>query len=252
MPLVLKNPHSVLAVLETRPNDVLKVTVPPKASNEFWEKIAKQAKDLRIPVTSSSSSSAQKGPRPARGAPQEESSRMGSAEATVREKSPLSSEEIFKGAKDRAGGMGLWLALDCLQDPHNVGAVFRAAAFFGVQGILMTQERSAPLTSTVYDVASGGVEYVPFALQTNLQQGFEIAKKAGLWILGTSEHAHDDVKTVSRDRPWLLVLGNEEKGMRRLTEETCDVLCKVSGIGKVTSLNVSVAAGVLISRLTGK
>ncbi|MEO5971063.1 MAG: 23S rRNA (guanosine(2251)-2'-O)-methyltransferase RlmB [Bdellovibrionia bacterium] len=259
MPLVLKNPHSVLAVLETRPQDVLQVTVPPKASNEFWEKVARQAKDLRIPVVSSGQKGApqkggpQKGPRPVvRGAPQEESTRMGSAEASVRERSPLSSEEIFKGARDRAGGTGLWLALDCLQDPHNVGAVFRAAAFFGVQGIIMTQERSAPLTSTVYDVASGGVEYIPFAAQTNLQQGFEIAKEAGLWILGTSEHAHDDIKTVSRDRPWLLVLGNEEKGMRRLTEETCDVLCKVSGVGKVTSLNVSVAAGILISRLTGK
>jgi 23S rRNA (guanosine2251-2'-O)-methyltransferase len=256
MPLVLRNPHSVLAVLETRPQDVLQVTVPSKASNEFWEKVAKQAKDLRIPVNSSSSSSVQKGPqkgpRPARGAPQEESSRMGTAEASIRERSPLSSEEIFKSAKVRANGAGLWLALDCLQDPHNVGAVFRAAAFFGVQGILMTQERSAPLTSTVYDVASGGVEYVPFALQTNLQQGFEIAKEAGLWILGTSEHANDDLKSISRDRPWLLVLGNEEKGMRRLTEETCDVLCKVSGVGQVTSLNVSVAAGIMISHLTGK
>jgi len=250
MPLVLRNPHSVLAVLETRPQDVLKITVPPKASNEYWEKIARQAKDLRIPV--SSAVSASKGPRPARGAPQEESSRMGVAEASVRDKSPLSCEEIFRDAKGRGGGTGLWLALDCLQDPHNVGAVFRAAAFFGVQGIIMTQERSAPLTSTVYEVASGGVEYIPFALQTNLQQGFEIAKEAGLWILGTSEHAHDDIQKVSRDRPWLLVLGNEEKGMRRLTEETCDVLCKVSGIGKVTSLNVSVAAGILISRLTGK
>lgn len=252
MSLVLKNPHSVLAVLETRPKDVIQVTLPAKASNEFWERVARQAKDLRIPVLSPGGSTGPKGPRPARGGPQEESTRMGGAEATVRERSPVSGEELFKGAKERSDGKGLWLALDCLQDPHNVGAIFRAAAFFGVQGILMTQERSAPLTGTVYDVASGGVEYVPFVLQTNLQQGFEAAKDAGLWILGTSEHAHDDITTITRDRPWLLVLGNEEKGMRRLTEETCDVLCKVSGVGKVTSLNVSVAAGVMISRLAGK
>ena len=104
---------------------------------------------------------------------------------------------------------------------------FRAAAFFGAQGILLTQERSAPLSAVVYDVASGGLEYVPFTLQINLQRAFEIAKDAGLWILGTSEHAKDGVDSIERDRPWLLVLGNEEKGMRRLTEESCDVLCKI-------------------------
>jgi 23S rRNA (guanosine2251-2'-O)-methyltransferase len=174
---------------------------------------------------------------------------MGMAEAVVRERSPLAVEQLFQNAASRANGKGLWLALDSLQDPHNVGAIFRAAAFFGVQGIILTQDRSAPMTSTVYDVASGGLEYVPFAMPSNLQNAFEIAKKAGVWILGTSEHAHDDLNSIQRDRPWLLVLGNEEKGMRRLTEESCDLLCKVSGQGKVTSLNVSVAAGIMISRL---
>ncbi|MGZ3699360.1 MAG: TrmH family RNA methyltransferase, partial [Bdellovibrionota bacterium] len=96
-----------------------------------------------------------------------------------------------------------------------------------------------------------GVETVPFTLQTNLQRAFEIAKDAGLWILGTSEHANDDLAKIERDRPWLLVLGNEEKGLRRLTEERCDVLCKITPKGAVTSLNVSVAAGIFISRLSG-
>jgi 23S rRNA (guanosine2251-2'-O)-methyltransferase len=252
MSLVLKNPHSVLAVLETRPQDVLQIVLPQKGSHEFWEKVARVAKEKRIPVVTSSSSKG-KGPRVGmRGGSSEESAaaaRMGTAEATVRERVPVSTEELFRDAKSKVKGLGLWLALDCLQDPHNVGAIFRAAAFFGVQGVLMTQERSAPLSGTVYDVACGGIEYVPFAVQTNLQQGFEIARDQGVWILGSSEHAHDDLATVSRDRPWLLVLGNEEKGMRRLTEESCDVLCKISAHGRVTSLNVSVASGIMISRL---
>jgi 23S rRNA (guanosine2251-2'-O)-methyltransferase len=122
-----------------------------------------------------------------------------------------------------------------------------------VQGILMTQERSAPMSDTVYDVASGGVEEVPFTIQPNLQRGFEVAKEAGLWILGTSEHAKEDLVKVERDRPWLLVLGNEEKGMRRLTEETCDVLCGIQALGQgVTSLNVSVAAGIAIAQLSSR
>jgi 23S rRNA (guanosine2251-2'-O)-methyltransferase len=84
----------------------------------------------------------------------------------------------------------------------------------------------------------------------NLQRGFEVAREAGLWILGASEHAKEDVSKIERDRPWLLVLGNEEKGMRRLTEESCDVLCGIKPKSRgVTSLNVSVAAGILMSRL---
>ena len=90
---------------------------------------------------------------------------------------------------------------------------------------------------------------MPFTLQTNLQRAFENAKDAGLWILGTSEHAKDDLSKSSAIARGS-VLGNEEKGMRRLTEETCDVLCKISARGEgVTSLNVSVAAGILISAL---
>ena len=176
---------------------------------------------------------------------------MGKAEALVKEKTPISPEELFRGAPQRKGGKGLWLALDCLQDPHNVGAIFRAAAFFAVEGILITQERSAPLSAAAYDVASGGLEYVPFSVVTNLQRAFEIAKEAGLWnLLGSSEHASEGLNSIQPDRPWLLVVGNEERGLRRLTEESCDVMCRVAGSGKVTSLNVSVATGILIQRLT--
>jgi 23S rRNA (guanosine2251-2'-O)-methyltransferase len=145
---------------------------------------------------------------------------------------------------------GLWLAFDQLQDPHNVGSIFRTAAFFGVRGIIMTQDRSAALTSTVYDVSSGGVEDVPFAVVPNLQRAFEVSKDHDLWILGTSEHAKQSWNTVPKDRNWLLVMGNEEKGMRRLTAETCDMVCQIPPSGNgVSSLNVSVAAGILISKL---
>jgi 23S rRNA (guanosine2251-2'-O)-methyltransferase len=144
----------------------------------------------------------------------------------------------------------LWLALDNLQDPHNVGAIFRTAAFFGVQGIVLTKDRSAPLTATAYDVAAGGLEHVPFSLVPNLARAIADAKQAGVWVLGTSEHATEDVAQVDRERPWLLVVGNEEKGMRRLTAAHCDAICRITPRGAVTSLNVSVATGVLIAELT--
>ena len=282
MSLRLRNPHSVLAALKKRPQDVSEIILPAQAlqkaqskgeaqapadPGDAWAQVAQLAQKHRIPVrqnaqTSKSTASpdarskaphkgkpSSKSPPSSPSSSKEEGGRVGAAEAGVKERKSLSVEELFKGARERKEGKGLWLALDCLQDPHNVGAIFRTAAFFGVEGILLTQERSAPLSSTVYDVASGGMEYVPFTLQINLQRAFEVAKEAGLWILGTSEHAKDDLSAIQRDRPWLLVLGNEEKGLRRLTEESCDLLCQIRPKGGVGSLNVSVAAGIAISRL---
>lgn len=248
MPIQIHNPHSALAALTTRPGDVSEVVIPPQGGkDDAWARVAELARQKRVSVQTSGRGSVAKGQGPRR--PGESDGRTSAAHISVKEREGISAEELFSGAKERRGGHGLWIALDSLTDPHNVGAIFRAAAFFGVEGILLTEERSAPLTGTVYDVSCGGVEYVPFTLQTNLQRAFEIAKAAGLWILGTSEHANDDLASIEKDRPWLLVLGNEERGMRRLTEETCDVLCKIPAVGKVTSLNVSVAAGILISTL---
>jgi len=145
---------------------------------------------------------------------------------------------------------GLWLALDTVQDPQNVGAIFRTAAFFNARGIIITTDRSAPLSGTAFDVASGGIEYVPFSLVTNLSRTLDQAQEAGLWILGTSEHAEQELHTIKPDRPWLLVLGNEETGLRRLTRDKCDSLCRIRAKGAVTSLNVSAASALCISHLS--
>lgn len=241
MPLMVRNPHSVLAAVKTRAQDVLEIALPDRmAPNDVWGQAASLAQEKGVRRTKA---------RPPI-SPNHGGGRESAAHALIKESTGVPVEELFSNARKRAQGKGLWLALDGLQDPHNVGAIFRTAAFFGIQGVLLTQERSASLTSIVYDVASGGIEYTPFTLQTNLQRAFEIAKDQGLWILGATEHAHDSVQSIQPDRPWLLVLGNEEKGMRRLTEESCDLLCKIPSIGKVGSLNVSVAAGILMSWLS--
>ena len=130
-----------------------------------------------------------------------------------------------EGAVD--GSRGVWLALDSIQDPRNVGAIFRSAAFFGVRGVVMGEDRSASLTSVTYDTASGGLETVPFALETNLRRTLEVAKDVGLWVLGTADGAADSIADVPRDRDWLVVVGNEERGLRRLTLEACDAICAI-------------------------
>lgn len=246
--LQIHNPHSALAALKHRPKAVKRIAVANAAalSGTAWDQVVNQARALKIPVEAGAKKPVEDRP----GSNPKSEGRTSAASAFIEEAQGVSLEELFSSGADEPEG--LWIALDSLQDPHNVGAIFRTAAFFGVRGIILTQERSAPMSATVYDVASGGVENVPFTMQTNLQRAFEVAKDAGLWVLGTSEHATEGLDTVARDRKWLLVLGNEEKGMRRLTEERCDVLCAIKPRGGdegVTSLNVSVAAGVLISRL---
>ncbi len=293
--LFLKNPHSVLAALQTRPHDVLELHLPPKllasavhskrggvgqeknegegSSSELgpWVKVMQAARPLKIPLQASESAlaagglknplgrrAAQAGRRSEGGSGSfahspPESGRGGGSGAKVRPKPSLSIEEFFAARPSELGGrFGTWLALDRLQDPQNIGALFRSAAFFGVRGVILTQDHSAAMTAAVYDVAAGGVEWVPHTLQVNLARALEMAKKAGLWIMGATEHAPQSFGSVPRDRAWLLILGNEEKGMRRLTEESCDSLVQITGqgSGSVSSLNVSVAGAVLMQWLT--
>lgn len=294
--LKIKNPHSILAALLTRPRDVLDITLPKESSDPVWEEIAAFADANRIKVLSgpaeprdggaggrderskskssgispkqSSQKAAGKGrsfQQPAREMMRKEAAPFGRESAhgaTLRPRASLSVEEVFGPAKRKneedVNQYGVWLALDTLQDPQNVGAIFRAASFFGVKGIILTNERSAPMTSAVYDVSAGGVEYVPFCQTINLQRAFEKAKDSDLWILGTSEHAKDSLANTKLDRNWLVVLGNEEKGLRRLTEEACDMMVTIPGAHGgdakkgVTSLNVSVANGILLSHFLMK
>ncbi|MCA9027780.1 MAG: RNA methyltransferase [Planctomycetaceae bacterium] len=238
--LHLRNPHSVLAAIKSRPQDVSVVRIGMKSVDTAWRKVAQAAEShgIRVEVQR---------PKPPTGKRKSDGDgRTGAGEADVKPKTDASIRELFGDVANN----GLWIAFDHLQDPHNVGAIFRTAAFFGVKGILMTKDHSAPLTATVYDVAAGGLESVPFSIQSNLSRSLQIAKDAGLWVLGTSEHAEKDVSDVPHDRPWLLVVGNEQKGLRQLTTKNCDDVCRLTPQGNVTSLNVSVATGILIASLT--
>ena len=249
MGLRLKNPHSILAALEARPQDVIELRLPRKGGTDAWDGVRELAEAHHIPLKQGRPE--QRKERRRRGGREqpEKTGREGAGEALVRELPGVPLGELFENASDRAGGHGLWLGLDCIQDPHNLGAIIRTAAFFGVQGLLMTADRAAPLSAVAYDVAAGGVEHVPFSIQVNLARSLDVAKEAGLWILGSSEHARDDVSQIPRERPWLLAIGNENKGLRRLTIERCDQVCRITPRGSIGSLNASVAAGILIASL---
>jgi 23S rRNA (guanosine2251-2'-O)-methyltransferase len=249
MSLILRNPHSVFLALEKRPEDVREILLPGGKAQGAWQEVVRIAEKKKIPIRAQSlrRDKSSKG-RERTGF---KDGRLGETQpsALVVPKTGVPLGDLWGNKDLKVSDRGLWLALDSIQDPHNVGAIFRAAAFFGVKGIILPEDRACSLTSTVYDVACGGVETVPFSIQTNLVRSLQDAKEAGLWTLGSSEHADTDLATIEPDRPWVLVLGNEESGARRLVLENCDMVCQISPKGSVTSLNVSVAAGIFISKL---
>jgi len=138
------------------------------------------------------------------------------------------------------------LVLDGVTDPHNLGACLRSADAAGVQAVIVPKDNSVSLTPTVQKVASGAAETVPLIVVTNLSRTLKQLQEKGLWIVGTAGEAGSLVYQADLNGPLAIVMGAEEKGLRRLTREHCDVLVKLPMAGAVSSLNVSVAAGICL------
>jgi 23S rRNA (guanosine2251-2'-O)-methyltransferase len=138
------------------------------------------------------------------------------------------------------------LVLDGVQDPHNLGACLRTADAAGVQAVIVPRDRAAGVTPVVRKVASGAAETVPVFTVTNLARSLRVLKDSGVWICGASDDADKTLYDTDLRGPLALVLGGEGKGLRRLTRELCDFLVAIPMAGRVESLNVSVAAGVLL------
>ncbi|MEZ6063310.1 MAG: RNA methyltransferase [Planctomycetaceae bacterium] len=242
--LELRNPHSILAALKQRPSAVRSIRISAQHPSDVWAEVAEVAKRCGVPV------SAGRTEGPGVGRQRRGTERTGAGSANVEPPSPIPLSNLLQ-RRNGEHSHGIWLALDQIQDPQNVGALFRLAGFFNVRGILMTRDRSASVNATVCDVSAGGAEYVPFSVVSNLAQAMKKAQEHDIWLLGTSEHAASSIRQVSRDRNWMLVLGNEGDGIRRLTRENCDVLCSLPPSGPIGSLNVATAAAACLAILTG-
>ncbi len=140
----------------------------------------------------------------------------------------------------------LLLVLDCVQDPHNLGACLRTADAAGVTAVIIPKDKSAPITETVVRVSCGGAENVPIVRVTNLARCMDKLKKLGVWFVGTADEATQNIYDVDLKGPIAIVMGAEGAGMRRLTQDSCDFLVRIPMAGKVECLNVSVATGVCL------
>jgi len=140
----------------------------------------------------------------------------------------------------------LLLVLDGVTDAHNLGACLRTADGAGAHGVIIPRDRAAAVDAVVRKVAAGAAEFVPVATVTNLARTLDLLKERGIWVAGTDGEAPQSLYAADLDRPLALVLGAEGSGMRRLTREKCDFLMSIPMAGRMESLNVSVAAGVVL------
>jgi len=138
------------------------------------------------------------------------------------------------------------MILDSIQDTHNVGAILRTAECGGVNGIIVTKHDSAPINATVVKTSAGATEHVKIAKVNNLANTIEILKENGFWLVGSSLENSRPYTEIDYSVPIALIVGNEEKGIRKLTADKCDFLVQIPMTGKLQSLNVSVATGILL------
>lgn len=153
---------------------------------------------------------------------------------------------VQNAQKHNDGSPPLLLVLDGVQDPHNLGACFRSAAAFGVHALIVPKDKSVGLTPIVAKVACGGIENVPFVQVVNLTRTLNTLKDLGIWVFGADMEAQMSLSQTDLSGPVALVLGSEGSGLRRLTREHCDNLIKIPMRSAMSSLNVSVAAGICL------
>lgn len=153
---------------------------------------------------------------------------------------------LLKNIQNKKDGPAILIMLDQIHDPRNLGAILRTANATRTDGVLIPKNNAAEITAAVHKAAAGSTEWTPITKVTNLSQTIEKLKSVGVWIAGTAEDAELTYTDADFTVPLCIVLGNEGKGIRRLVKEKCDYLVHLPMLGQIRSLNVSVAAGVLL------
>jgi 23S rRNA (guanosine2251-2'-O)-methyltransferase len=164
--------------------------------------------------------------------------------AVVRERKFLGIEDLL--APKETGEHKFFLALDGVEDPHNLGALLRTADGAGVDGVILPERRSAPVTATVAKTSAGASEHVRIARVTNLVRALEQMKQKHVWVIGLDERGTPDYTDFDFKTDCVLVLGREGAGLHDLVKKTCDHLLRIPMAGQLSSLNVSVAGAIVM------
>jgi 23S rRNA (guanosine2251-2'-O)-methyltransferase len=228
--------HSVISVLAHTPKQVVGIYLQSKKHDEHSQEISQLAQTHNVPVKYVS--------REYLGEMVYQANHQGVV-ATVTRISDYTEDDL-KVILDNKNIIPFLLILDGIQDPHNLGACLRTASAAGVHAVIAPKDRACGLTPTVYKVASGAVESIPFIQVTNLARTMRMLKESNIWIYGATEEAEQSIYQTDLKGPIALVFGAEGEGLRRLTREHCDFVIKIPMSSAVPNLNVSVATGVCL------
>ena len=176
-------------------------------------------------------------------------SKSGNHQGYLAEVKPFRMSNVDDMIRDKNG---LIVVLDSLQDVHNLGAIIRTCECAGVDGVIYKTHNSVKVNDTVAKIASGALEYMKVAEVGNLVNTLKMLKKKGYWVVGSDGSADQLYSDLDYDMNVVLVIGSEGNGMSRLVRQECDFIVKLPMLGHVTSLNASVAAGILIYNILNK
>ncbi|HEX6593756.1 MAG TPA: 23S rRNA (guanosine(2251)-2'-O)-methyltransferase RlmB [Bacillota bacterium] len=157
----------------------------------------------------------------------------------------VSLDDLFAQAS-KVDEAPFFIILDELEDPHNLGSIIRTAHAAGAHGVIIPKRRSVGLTAAVAKTAAGALEHVPVARVTNISYTIDELKERNVWVVGTDAEGDEDYRMLDGALPIAIVIGNEGKGMSRLVKEKCDWTVNLPMKGKISSLNASVACGILL------
>lgn len=227
--------HAVLAALRHNPTDVFEVRVDCDRQDRRMSDLRALAasRDVRLLAVK------------ARTLDQQAPGCRHQGTIALRRETPVANASSLSALLDKSAHP-LVLVLDGVTDPHNLGAMLRTAEAAGVDAVIAPKDRAVSMNATVRKVACGAAERVSFLSVTNLARALRALKDHGLWLIGTDDAAPRSLYDLDLTRPLALLVGAEDKGLRRLTREQCDFLARVPMAGEAPSLNVSVAAGVCL------
>ncbi len=153
---------------------------------------------------------------------------------------------ILKKVQNKKDAPPVLLMLDQIQDPRNLGAIIRTANAVEADGVIIPKNNAAEITASVHKASAGSTAFTPISKVTNLAQTIEQLQSVGIWVVGTADDAETCYTSADYTVPLCIVLGNEGSGIRRLVKQKCDYLVHLPMLGQISSLNVSVTAGVLL------
>lgn len=154
--------------------------------------------------------------------------------------------EVLPVEDQQVQGSGIWVLLDSIVDPHNLGAIVRTALCGGVKAVIIPKDRSAPPSPAASKASAGALEHMAMVSVTNLANTLQTLKSHGIWVAGLDAGADRTIYEQDLSGPLALVVGGEEKGIRPRVRQQCDFLLSIPQVGRVSSLNASVAAAVVI------